>query len=76
MSFQELVIQIFEAMKAAITPPSSPSQSQPQPQPPQSPPSPLDSPTAKAIRLPYGYFPYDAEKAITSQNPAIWIPSK
>jgi len=74
MSFQELVIQIYEAMKAAITPPSSPSAQQSQQSQSQS--SPLDSPTAKAIRLPYGYFPYDAEKAVTSQNPAIWVPSK
>ena len=70
MPFQELIINTFAAIKSVITPPPSPL------------PSPMDSSTAKAIRLPSGYFPYDAEMAfqfpnsITSPSSGIWVPIK
>ena len=70
MSFQDLLVNTFAAIKSAISPPPSP------------PPSPLDSPTAKAVHLPSGYFPYDAEKAFYIPNSkvtpttSIWVPTK
>ena len=72
MPFQELIINTLAAIKSVIaTPPPSPPQ------------SPLDNPTAKAVRVPspVGYFPYDAEKAFQIPNncvqdtSGIWVPT-